>query len=172
MAYINISTAALKWGITARRVQELCKKGRIKGAARFGRAWMIPEDAEKPADGRIKAANQPQKGAENGFLFPRPKQNPFLIHTDLYNTAGTADEVVAMFSDYPETQSIIKNQFDCRKGDIDAVYKNIDSFLDKHQGFYSTISAGINLSFCAIWKGDINLWNKARQHIYNAPRPK
>ncbi len=54
MAYMNISTAAEKWGVTARRVQELCKNGTIKGATRFGRAWMIPENAEKPADRRIK----------------------------------------------------------------------------------------------------------------------
>ncbi len=54
MAYMNISTAAEKWGITQRRVQELCKSGAIPEATRFGRAWMIPENAEKPADRRVK----------------------------------------------------------------------------------------------------------------------
>ncbi len=31
--YINISEAAEKWGISTRRVQVLCKNGRIEGAA-------------------------------------------------------------------------------------------------------------------------------------------
>ncbi len=54
MAYINISTAANQWGITPRRVQELCKNGTIEGATRFGRAWMIPEGTPKPTDRRKK----------------------------------------------------------------------------------------------------------------------
>ncbi|NCC06449.1 MAG: DNA-binding protein [Clostridia bacterium] len=44
--------AAEKWNITPRQVQLLCAKGRIPGAVRFGNAWVIPADAEKPKDGR------------------------------------------------------------------------------------------------------------------------
>ena len=46
--------AATKWGISSRQVQLLGAKGRIPGAARFGHAWLIPEEAEKPQDGRRK----------------------------------------------------------------------------------------------------------------------
>ncbi len=169
MAYMNISTAAEKWGVTVRRVQEMCKNGSIKGATRFGKAWMIPEDAQKPADRRQKNARVNLSTNNHDFLIPAPRQNPFLIHTDMYNTAGTADQLIASFSEYPETAAIIKAQFDCRRGSIEEVYKNSKHFLENHIGFYSTISAGVALSFCAIWKGDLNLWQKARQHIYNAP---
>lgn len=48
--YINISEAAEKWGISTRRVQVLCKNGRIEGAAKLGREWAIPVRAEKPGD--------------------------------------------------------------------------------------------------------------------------
>jgi hypothetical protein len=41
--------------ITVRRAQVLCAEGRIEGAFRLGRAWIIPRDAEKPADARIKS---------------------------------------------------------------------------------------------------------------------
>ncbi len=167
MAYINISTAAEKWGVTARRVQEMCKNGTIKGATRFGRAWMIPENTEKPIDGRKKESRSAQNVED--FLIPIPRQNPFLIHTDLYNTVGTADSIVDGLSAYPETAAVVKAQFDCRRGNIDAVYEKSSHFLENHIGFYSTISAGVALSFCAIWKGDLNLWQKARRHIYNAP---
>ena len=38
--------------ITRRRVQVLCNEGRIPGLTKFGKAWAIPRDAEKPADAR------------------------------------------------------------------------------------------------------------------------
>lgn len=49
---ITAKEAAEKWNITPRQVQLLCAKGRIPGAVRFGNAWVIPADAEKPKDGR------------------------------------------------------------------------------------------------------------------------
>ncbi len=52
MDYITAQEAADKWGITRRRVQVLCSQNRIKGAKRLGNMWAIPNDAEKPVDGR------------------------------------------------------------------------------------------------------------------------
>ena len=52
MDYISIAEAAEKWGITRRRVQVLCAQDRIPGLTRFGKAWAIPKDAEKPVDAR------------------------------------------------------------------------------------------------------------------------
>ena len=53
--FMTISQAAEKWGITIRRAQVLCSEGRIDGAFRIGRAWIIPKEAKKPADARIKS---------------------------------------------------------------------------------------------------------------------
>ncbi len=50
--------AAEQWSITDRRIQELCAKGRIDGAVRLGRGWLIPKSTPKPADGRTKAVKQ------------------------------------------------------------------------------------------------------------------
>ncbi len=52
--YISAPDAAKKWGISERRVQKLCEENRIPGVARFNRMWLIPKDAEKPVDGRLK----------------------------------------------------------------------------------------------------------------------
>lgn len=52
--YISVKQAAQKWGITERRIQKLCEEKRIEGAIRFGHAWAIPGDTEKPADKRKK----------------------------------------------------------------------------------------------------------------------
>ena len=53
--------AAELWGITPRRVQILCGNGKVKGAFRMGRTWIIPKGTPKPIDGRTKAAKT-QKG--------------------------------------------------------------------------------------------------------------
>lgn len=45
MAYISCADAAKAMGITIRRIQQMCKRGEIPGAAKEGRTWMIPEDA-------------------------------------------------------------------------------------------------------------------------------
>ncbi len=55
MNYISAAQAAEKWSISKKRVTVLCKEGRIDGAQMAGSTWIIPEDAEKPADARIKS---------------------------------------------------------------------------------------------------------------------
>ncbi len=54
MEYISVKEASLKWGISERRIQRLCSEKRVAGAIRFSRVWMIPKDAERPADARMK----------------------------------------------------------------------------------------------------------------------
>lgn len=49
-----VKEAAKLWNITERRVSALCKEGKIEGAIKHGRSWLIPGDAEKPADSRVK----------------------------------------------------------------------------------------------------------------------
>ena len=51
---MTVKEAAILWGITERRVTVLCKEGRIKGAYKRGRRWVIPANTERPADNRIK----------------------------------------------------------------------------------------------------------------------
>ena len=53
MEYIRASKAAEKWGISPRRVRILCAEGKIEGVIRKGNLYMVPADAQKPADGRF-----------------------------------------------------------------------------------------------------------------------
>ncbi len=52
MKYIDVKNAAVKWQLTERRITTLCRDGRIEGAKKEGGVWLVPEDAEKPIDGR------------------------------------------------------------------------------------------------------------------------
>lgn len=49
---MTIKEAAAVWGVTERRVNELCKAGRISGAYKEGRQWVIPDGTKKPMDKR------------------------------------------------------------------------------------------------------------------------
>ena len=54
MTYMTASQAAKKWNISQWRVQILCSEGRINGVFKLGENWAIPENSEKPIDGRTK----------------------------------------------------------------------------------------------------------------------
>lgn len=49
---MNVKQAAEKWNISDRRVRTLCTNGQIEGACRIGKIWYIPDNADKPKDGR------------------------------------------------------------------------------------------------------------------------
>lgn len=58
MEYMTISEAAKQWGISSRRVQQLCKEGAVAGAKKEGRSWLIPTDTQMTV--RTKAMNRRQ----------------------------------------------------------------------------------------------------------------
>ena len=62
---------ALEWGVSERTVNNLCKKGKIDGAVKEGRSWLIPDDARKPADGRVSYGKY-IKRSETKELKPLP----------------------------------------------------------------------------------------------------
>lgn len=78
MEYISIAEAAEKWGITRRRVQVLCSEGRIPGLTKFGKAWAIPKNAEKPMDKRKFKRTSPDymdaEGKHGANDLPSPVQ--------------------------------------------------------------------------------------------------
>ena len=54
MKYISVKETALKWGINERRIRVLIEEKRIEGVIKKGRSYLIPENAKKPIDRRIK----------------------------------------------------------------------------------------------------------------------
>ena len=52
MILLTSNEMAQRWDISSRRIAILCSEGRIKGAVKKGKTWLIPSDAEKPSDGR------------------------------------------------------------------------------------------------------------------------
>lgn len=54
--YLSARETAEKWNISEKRVRVLCRENRVAGAVQSGRGWLIPFDAVKPADARLKKA--------------------------------------------------------------------------------------------------------------------
>ena len=65
MEFMTAREAAEKWGISDRRVRTLCSQKKVPGIYKDGKSYRIPADAEKPADGRERAAGS---GNETRFL--------------------------------------------------------------------------------------------------------
>lgn len=60
MEYISTTEVSCKWGISERRVVQLCSENRIKGAQFVGKTWLIPSVAQRPIDARIKSGRYAQ----------------------------------------------------------------------------------------------------------------
>ena len=160
MDYITVKEAAQKWGVTPRRVQILCSQNRIQGVIRFGNRLMIPCDAIYPAKDRNESVEEQNQ--------PLPRKTPFLYMSDLYRTPGSADEAIRTLEGHHEAQVLFEAEVAYSRGEIDKVYERANYLLNKHSGFYAIISAGMLLALCAIWKGDLALWRRAKVHIAEA----
>ena len=60
MEYLTTVELSQRWNITSRRIGVLCAEGRIEGAIKKGKTWLIPQDSIKPADARKN--NHGQRG--------------------------------------------------------------------------------------------------------------
>lgn len=159
---LTVKQAAEKWGVSTRRVQMLCKSGDIKGAMLWERTWMIPDDAIFPS----KNDNKPYTPDPN---MPMPRKSPYLHMTDLYNTPGTADKVIEELSYNKEAQALFKAYISYLRGDAAVVYESARYFLGSHSGPYAVLGGGLLLATCAVWRGDIDMWNEAKKHIFEMP---
>ncbi len=168
MDYLKIEDIANKWSLSTRRVQVLCSQGKIEGAIRFGRDWMIPQNAVRPIDGRTKLGRKDAIDLLNNNL-PLPRKTPFLYMTDLYSIPGSAEDNIMKLSDNHEAQVLFAAEVAYSRGEIDKVYESANYLLNKHSGFYVILSVGMLLALCAIWHGDLNMWKKAKIHIAEAP---
>lgn len=59
---LSVKEVSKKWNLTERRVAALCKSGKIDGAVKVGHMWQIPENVEKPSDGRVRKGLYIKKG--------------------------------------------------------------------------------------------------------------
>ena len=79
---ISVKEAAMRWELAERTVRGLCIGGKIPGAVKNGRSWLIPANAEKPVDNRIKTGAYVRAKS-------RPKHLPLPVGVSDYRLAST-----------------------------------------------------------------------------------
>jgi len=83
--YITVSEASKMWGISSRRINYILTAGRIPGAVKTGKLWLIPADAQRPVDGRRRVTPAPPSLADDlaaviaSAAVPMPADNPDAI---------------------------------------------------------------------------------------------
>ena len=79
--FMTTKEASEKWGVSERRINTFCKEGRIPGAYKDkenkNKQWMIPADAVKPADKRLKrdasiSLSEKKVASKSGKKLPLP----------------------------------------------------------------------------------------------------
>ena len=163
---MTVAQAAEKWNMSIRGVQNLCRQGKLGGVERFGTSWMIPYDAQRPVDKRRKQAKDNEAEMQVDTLIRR---SPFLDMTDLYIAPGTAEECIKTLSTSPESQALFAAEIAYSRGEINKVLEYANFFLESQSSLFSVIAGGMLLALCAMWKGDLQLWQKAKMHLYEAP---
>ena len=67
---MTLLEAAERWNICSTRIAKLCRENRIDGARKEKGIWLIPENTQRPADGRIKSGTYVK--ARKKTLLPLP----------------------------------------------------------------------------------------------------
>ena len=163
MKYISAQEAAKKWGLTVRRVQDLCKNHAIDGAVRWGRGWMIPDDANRPADRRKKKQDK-----EVVTIAILPRKNPAIVFSNIYHIPGSADSVADHMTERPVAAQLFRAQIAFCRGDLTTSRTITESLLELPRSHDLQIGCGVILGRCAICQGDIALWKEARKQIATA----
>lgn len=159
---ITVQQAAEKWGVSVRYVQVLCKKGKLPNATKFGLNWMIPADAQKPKDGRLKSDC---KETEHKPYIAMPKQTPQLMMSDFYCKPGTAENCIESLSDTPETAAVLKGWLSFYRGDVEQALEIALPLLGTNSDFYGALNVRMLIMACAIWKNDTLLQRTAREYM-------
>ena len=81
---MKVKDAAALWGLTPRRVSELCKQGKIANARKVGKAWMIPASTPKPTDQRIRSGAYAKVVLQENLPLPIGISDYRLASTEYY----------------------------------------------------------------------------------------
>lgn len=164
MEYLDVHEMAKRWNFAERRVTLLCREGRIPGAYKSGKIWYIPDDAERPMDGRTKEYA--------AALEQTHKEEHVLMSTIQYTETGANRNVIEKFEEkyhkLPENTVFTPYRV-CPLG------AHSDHQLGKITGF--AIDKGIHIAYGAKQNGVIEIASlqfpkRAQWHVSSTPQVK
>lgn len=154
MDYISCESAAKKMGVSARRIQQMCKHKEIVGAIKDGRNWLIPDNAILSPKKPLPIGVSDFKSATTNYyyvdktllirdflnaipmvsLFTRPRRFGKTLNMDMLRV---------FFEKTPEDTSVyFKDKYIWQCGD----------YYTKHQGQYPVIFLSFKDVKCSSWQ--------------------
>lgn len=70
MELVAIKDMCTSWNVSSRRITKLCEEGRIVGAQKIAGIWLLPAQAQKPNDARIKSGKYIKKPSSSATITP------------------------------------------------------------------------------------------------------
>lgn len=158
MGYISVEEASKKWGITERRITAYCREGRIIGAKKQGKYWLIPDTAPKPLDGRTR-----DYAEQKALLITEEKNQIRFTSTGAYMNAVNAFEKT--YQRTPQHTAFTPYR-------ICPIGAHSDHQLGKITGF--AIDKGIHIAYAAKQNGVIEIKSlqfpkRAQWHVSSTP---
>ena len=155
---LTIHDASKKWNLAERRISACCREGKIIGARKVGKTWLIPDNADKPKDGRFKnqiATEIVERGTTAKYTEKGAAENVYSTFTKKYGRKPTN----VVFTPYR----------------ICPIGAHSDHNLGKITGF--AIDKGIYIAYGPKQNGVIEISSlqfpkRAQWHIMNTPSVK
>lgn len=98
MDYLTAIEFSKKWDISSRMVARYCEAGRIDGAIKKGKTWLLPANSERPMDQRRKRPAVKTVKTTGSTLNPASETATYHT-TDVYQTLGLTRETLRYYED-------------------------------------------------------------------------
>lgn len=159
MDCVSVKDAAQRWGVSPRLVQRMLSEGRIQGARKCGSVWLLPADAEKPADPRKRTKKPP------AHAHRLPRRCVMLTMSTLYDRPGNAKSIMAALSGDQNARTLFQAELHYLRGEVKAAAAVCQSLLEKTDCFDTRLGCLLTLANAAMYTGDFSAWTSARSAI-------
>ncbi len=157
MEFLNVTEMALRWNVPARKVTAWARDGRIPGAQKSGREWLIPADSILPADGRTKESRQVKDGIDI--------ETTTVSYTEVGGSQRVMEEFEKKYKKRPDASAFTPYR-------ICPIGAHVDHNLGKITGF--AIDKGIHIAYGVKHNGVIEIASlqfpkRAQWHVSSTP---
>lgn len=158
-AYQTAQEAAERLGLSVRTIQKQASEGRISGAQRHGRSWLIPVDY-------APAQSTPQEAAVPDGVPDVYQLTPFRQAMPLLNSAYPPGQVMAFIEAMPDAddRAIALGEYYYFAGQAEEAAKTVEVYLDSHDPALRH-SASLICTFANLGRGHTHLAHFAMNRL-------